>query len=116
MAKNRITELKLKLKQDTLDQLRLNQHNEQLELEETHIMEFNNFNQNWDKTMNDFQAHSQNLLKALEEKQNRELEDLRNTLEKKLPQEFKPSPEFLNLQKIQLNLAKQARYSDAHQV
>jgi len=44
MAKNRITELKLKLKQDTLDQLRLNQHNEQLELEETHIMEFNNFN------------------------------------------------------------------------
>ena len=58
MAKTRITELKQKLRQDTIDHLLLNQRNEQLELEETHIMEFNNFNQNWDKTMNDFENHS----------------------------------------------------------
>lgn len=45
MAKNRIEELKEKLKNDKLDELRLNQHNECLELEETHILEFNNFNQ-----------------------------------------------------------------------
>lgn len=44
MAKNRIAELKEKLKSDKLDELKLSQHNECLELEETHILEFNNFN------------------------------------------------------------------------
>ena len=67
---------------------------------ESHIMEFNNFNQHWDQTMNTFNQHSQELLMNLEQKQNQDLEKLREDLDKKLPKEFKPSAEYLNLSKI----------------
>lgn len=54
MAKNRIAELKTQKKQKQLDELNIRQQNDCLELEETHIMEFNNFNQQWDQRMNEF--------------------------------------------------------------
>lgn len=116
MAKNRIKELKEQKKQMDMDELQTRQQNENIELEETHIMEFNNFNQEWDKRMNEFQVHSSQLIKALEEKHISEHEEYRNSLEEKLPIKFKPSPELLNLRKIQVNLAKQKDYKEAHQV
>lgn len=99
-----------------MDELQTRQQNENIELEETHIMEFNNFNQDWDKRMNEFQVHSSQLIKALEDKHISEHEDFRNRLEETLPIKFKPSPELLNLRKIQISLAKQKEYKEAHQV
>ena len=116
MAKNRIKELREQKKQMDMDELQTRQQNENIELEETHIMEFNNFNQEWDKRMNEFQIHSSQLIKALEDKHISEHEEYRNSLEQKLPIKFKPSPELLNLRKIQLSLAKQKEYKEAHQV
>jgi hypothetical protein len=58
-----------------LDELQSRQQNENIELEETHVLEFNNFNQEWDKRMNEFQVHSQSLIKALEDKHVEQMED-----------------------------------------
>lgn len=116
MAKNRIKELKEQKKQMDLDELQTRQQNENIELEETHILEFNNFNQEWDKRMNDFQMHSSQLIKALEEKHIAQHEEYRASWEEKVPVKFKPSPELLNLRRIQVNLAKQKEYAEAHQV
>ena len=116
MAKNRIKELKQQKKQIDLDELQTRQQNENIELEETHILEFNNFNQEWDKRMNEFQMHSSQLIKALEDKHIAQHEDYRAQLEEKLPNIFKPSPELLNLRRVQLNLAKQKEYKEAHEV
>ena len=44
MAKNRISELKASKKNKMIEELAMRQQNECLELEETHIMEFNQFN------------------------------------------------------------------------
>lgn len=79
-------------------------------------MEFNQFNQQWDQRMNEFQQHGHGLLKAMEERHIKELDDYSAELEKSLPNIFKPSAELLNMRKIQLNLAKQKNYSDAHAV
>jgi len=116
MAKNRIKELKEQKKQMDLDELQTRQQNENIELEETHILEFNNFNQEWDKRMNEFQMHSSQLVKALEEKHIQQHEEYRNGLEEKIAFRFKPSPELLNLKRIQTNLARQKEYKEAHQV
>lgn len=116
MAKNRIKELKEQKKQMDLDELMTRQQNENIELEETHILEFNNFNQEWDKRMNEFQMHSSQLIKGLEEKHIGQHEEYRKELEEKVPIKFKPSPELLNLRKIQVSLAKQKEYKEAHQV
>lgn len=44
----------------------------------------------------------------------KELEDYSKQLEEELPNIFKPSAELLNLKKIQLSLAKQKNYTEAH--
>lgn len=116
MAKNRIAELKDQKKQKDLDELNIRQQNDCLELEETHIMEFNQFNQTWDQRMNEFQQHGLGLIKEKEELQHRELEDKAKELEETLPNIFKPSAELLNLRQIERNLAKQKNYAEAHAV
>ncbi len=116
MAKNRIAELKDQKKNKESDELKIRQQNDCLELEETHIMEFNQFNQTWDQRMNEFQQHGMSLIKQLEDKHIQQLELYAQDLEKDLPTNFKPSAELLNLRKIQLSLAKQKNYTEAHQV
>lgn len=116
MAKNRIAELKQQKKDKAIEELAIRQQNDCLELEETHILEFNQFNQKWDQNMNEFQQHGMGLIKAQEERQMKALEDYSKQLEEELPNIFKPSAELLNLKKIQLSLAKQKNYTEAHQV
>lgn len=116
MAKNRIKELKEQKKQMDLEELLNRQQNENIELEETHILEFNNFNQDWDKRMNAFQVHSSSLIKDLEQKHINKHEEWKEKLDERIPIKFKPSSELLNLRRIQINLAKQKEYKEAHQV
>lgn len=66
--------------------------------------------------MNEFQQHGMGLIKDLEEKHMSELNDYSKELEQDLPDIFKPSSELLNLKKIQISLAKQKNYTEAHQV
>lgn len=116
MAKNRIKELKEQIKRRDEEELEMRNHSELFELEERHIDEFNAFNTKWDEKMNEFQIHSAQLIKALEEKHLEEVQEHREKAEDKIGDNFKASPELLNLQAIQKSLAKQEEYQEAHKV
>ena len=51
MAKNRIEELKLQEFQRRREELIFNQTKEREEVEQAHIMEYQEFNKNWDDTL-----------------------------------------------------------------
>ena len=51
MAKNRIEELKLQDFQRRREELIYNQTKEREEVEQAHIMEYQEFNKNWDDTL-----------------------------------------------------------------
>lgn len=116
MAHNRIKELKEQLKQREENELQYRHQNDLYELEETHITEFNNFNEEWDKRMNEFQVHSAQLIQSLEEKHEKELKSHREELEQKMGDTYKKSPELLSMISMQKNLAKQKEYQQAHQI
>lgn len=84
------------------------------DLEQTHITEFNRFNEEWDAKMNEFQIHSAGLLQALETKHVQEIKEYREELEKTMNDNFKASTELLGLWSTQKNLAKQQEYQQAH--
>lgn len=100
MAKNRVAEIKAQEIQKFKDNLKSKQLSEKLEVEEAHLVEFNQFNQLWDKKMAEFQENAFGLEKNLIEKHDRQMQDLRTNLEKQLPPKAKMSPELLNLRKI----------------
>ncbi|CDW71390.1 UNKNOWN [Stylonychia lemnae] len=116
MAKNRIEELKHQEFQRRREELIFNQTKEREEVEQAHIMEYQEFNKNWDDTLAQIEAQDQQAIQALEEKHVRELEENRQVLEQKLPLTFKQSAELLNLRQIEQNLARQKSYAEAHQV
>ena len=116
MAMNRIKELKKQLEAQNKEDISLRHQGDLTELEETHIAEFNEFNQDWDKRMNEFQQHSAQLLSALDEKHEQQYEEERKRLEENMPDLFKPSPSLIELQTQHKNLAKQKNYQQAHQI
>ena len=66
--------------------------------------------------MNEFQSHSQNLIKSLEEKQDLEFKENREILEVRFQPEIMPSSELRNMRKIQFGLGKQKNYGEAHKI
>jgi len=116
LAKNRISELKKKEKQRQDESLRQKQMNEKLEIEQAHLVEFNEFNREWDEKMNDFHSHAQILEKGMLEKHEQEIMEFRDNIDHNLPERPKLSAELLNQRKIQENLARQKDYQEAHKV
>lgn len=106
MAKNRITELKDQDFGRRREELAMNQAKEREEVEQAHILEYQEFNKNWDEAMQKTQEEHEQMIKALEEKHVRELEDNRSKLENTLPTQPKCSAELLNNKAIQLQLAR----------
>lgn len=74
----------------------LNQAKEREEVEQAHIMEYQEFNKNWDEVMKKTEEEHEQLLKQMEEKHVKELEDNRSKLEQGLPTVPKASAEMLN--------------------
>lgn len=116
MAMNRVKELKEQLKNKNDFELQERHEGDLAELEETHIMEFNQFNQEWDKIMNQFQIHASELIKSLEEKHDAQLQEEREMVIQKIGDRYKKSPELLSLISTQKNLAKQKEYREAHKI
>jgi len=116
MTNNRIKELKEEIKNRGNQELKMRHDSDLAELEETHISEFNTFNEEWDKHMNAFQIHSSELIKAMEEKHDNQLLEEREKIQAKFGDNFKRSPELLSLISTQVNLAKQKQYQEAHQI
>ena len=106
MAKNRITELK---EQDFLrrkESLAYAQAKEREEVEQAHILEYQEFNKNWDEVMRKTMEDHEMTIRSLEEKHVHELEENRAKLDQGLPTQPKQSAELLNNKKIQEQLAR----------
>ena len=101
MAKNRIEELKTQDFQRRREEMIYNQTKEREEVEQAHIMEYQEFNKNWDDNLAQLEAQDQEAVRSLEDKHIRELEQNRQDLEQRLPMTFKLSAELLNLKTIQ---------------
>lgn len=100
MAKNRIEELKVQDFNRRREQLIFDQAREREEVEQAHLMEYQDFNKRWDEALAQMEAQDQQAIRALEERHIRDLEENRQMLEQKLPLTFKLSAELLNLKTI----------------
>ena len=77
MAKTRIEELKSQDFQRRREELIYNQTRERDEVEQAHIMEYQEFNKNWDETLAQMENQDQQAVNGLEEKHVHELEQNR---------------------------------------
>lgn len=62
IAKNRLDELKIHEENRRKEAMRSRQIAERLGIEEAHMLEFQNFNQIWDKKMSDYENHIEELV------------------------------------------------------
>eukprot|EP00347_Sterkiella_histriomuscorum_P005426 403356662 len=116
MARNRINELKLKQSTNRWDELMKRQEEEKQEVEQAHILEYQQFNRAWDEQTLQQQEDHQRQMDELENKHTKELEDNRVKLENELSTIPKASSELLNMKKIQEQLGLQGDYKGAHQM
>jgi hypothetical protein len=70
-------------------------------------MKFNEFNQSRDEKMQLLEEKSEDLERQMRQRHVEQIEKETEELEEKLKRKPKPSPELLNLRRIQDNLAKQ---------
>jgi len=115
IAKNRLEELKLHEENRRKEAMRSRQIAERLGVEEAHMLEFQQFNIVWDKKMNEYEQHVEEMVEAMNERHQGELREFQRKL---LGKQAKPkwSRELLNLRKIQEHLAKQKDYTEAHKM
>ncbi|CDW85760.1 UNKNOWN [Stylonychia lemnae] len=92
------------------------QEREKSDLEKQHTDEFENFTMSWDQEIRNIQETSAILIEQMRQKHAREIEELRMYLEQSISLNFKPSPELLNLRKVQQTLSKQKNYTEAKKV
>ena len=115
IAQNRLEELKMHEENRRKEAMRSRQIAERLGVEEAHMLEFQQFNEIWDKKMRDYEAHAAELVEAMKERHAAELRDFQSTLLKKQTRP-KFSRELLDLRRIQEHLARQKDYSEAHKI
>jgi hypothetical protein len=81
MAKNRIEELKIQDYNRRREQLVYDQAREREEVEQAHLMEYQDFNKRWDEALAQIEQQDQQAIRALEERHIRDLEENRQMLE-----------------------------------
>lgn len=115
IAKNRLEELKLHEENRRREAMRSRQIAERLGVEEAHMLEFQQFNMIWDKKMQEYEAHAEELVETMKERHGAELRDYQRRL---MAKQVRPkySKDLLNLRKIQETLAKQKDYGEAHKM
>uniref|UniRef100_A0A7S2UZK5 Uncharacterized protein n=1 Tax=Fibrocapsa japonica TaxID=94617 RepID=A0A7S2UZK5_9STRA len=115
IAKNRLEELKLHEENRRKEAMRSRQIAERLGVEEAHMLEFQQFNMVWDRKMEEYEHHAQELVRAMKERHMAELREFqRNLLERQQRPKF--SRELLDLRKIQEHLARSKDYQEAHKI
>jgi hypothetical protein len=115
IAKNRLDELKLHEENRRREAMRSRQIAERLGVEEAHMLEFQQFNLIWDRNMQEYEKHAEELGEAMKERHASELRDYQRRL---MGRQIRPkySKDLLNLRKIQETLAKQKDYAEAHKI
>ncbi len=106
----KIEDLTKKLKVKKKKDLEMTHYNELENLEISYKRELENFNNYWDEQFKDLEEKSARLEKELIEKHKKEMNDLLNTLEVKLPKNIKFSKEYYELKSQEENLVKFQRY------
>lgn len=81
MAKTRVSELKHDLQKKRRDELRASHVNQKLEVEKTHLEEFNHFNDFWDKKMIEFDSEAKRVEDELMERHVEEYRKVNEELE-----------------------------------
>lgn len=110
MAKKRIKELKEKDDLEKKNMIKSKHANERMQLEEAHLNEFNQFNEFWDRKMEEFTDQAKIIEQQMLEKHKNELESFLEEMDKVIPVKPKDSAELLNSRKIQESLARQQKF------
>lgn len=114
LARTRLEQLKEHEENRRREELRSQQLAERLGVEEAHMKELQEFNEIWDRKVNEFEAHAENLRNTLAARHQAEhatsMERLRRETEPRTP---RWSRDLLNLRKIQETLAKMKKYAEA---
>ncbi|CAM9392637.1 unnamed protein product [Heterosigma akashiwo] len=115
IAKNRLEELKMHEENRRKEAMRSRQIAERLGVEEAHMLEFQQFNMVWDRKMENYEQHAQDLILSMKE---RHAAELRQFQQKLLDNQPRPkfSRELLDLRRIQEHLAKGKDYQEAHKI
>eukprot|EP01035_Chromulina_nebulosa_P020284 gene20284-26331_t len=115
IAKNRAEELKLHEENRRREELRAKHIKERLGLEESHMADFKEKNEEHDKKMASYELLAEELVESMKQRHIAELKEFQNKIEDK---QIKPklSKELLNLRKIQETLAKRKDYAEAHKM
>lgn len=95
--------------------LRSRQVAQRLGIEEAHMLEFQQFNAMWDRTMKEYEERAAELLEAMRQRHELDLQQLRQKAADAVSR-LKHSSKLLDLRKIEQRLAKQAEYAEAHRV
>mmetsp|Transcript_8477 Transcript_8477/g.20741 ORF Transcript_8477/g.20741 Transcript_8477/m.20741 type:complete len:259 (-) Transcript_8477:1994-2770(-) len=115
VAKKRFEELKSHEANRRRESMKAQQVKERLGVEEAHMLEYQQFNSQWDQKCNDYEEQSQNQTNAMKD---RHLDELKDFQQRLLERQQKPkfSPILLNYRKIEEHLARSKNYSEAHKV
>mmetsp|Transcript_36517 Transcript_36517/g.76662 ORF Transcript_36517/g.76662 Transcript_36517/m.76662 type:complete len:241 (+) Transcript_36517:204-926(+) len=115
VAKKRFEELKSHEANRRRETMKAQQVKEMLGVEEAHMLEYQQFNSQWDQKCNDYEEQWNNHVKAMKE---RHLDELKEFQQKLLEKQQKPkfSPVLLNYRQIEEHLARSKNYSEAHKV
>lgn len=115
VAKKRFEELKSHEANRRRETMKAQQVKERLGVEEAHMLEYQQFNSQWDQKCNDYEEQWQHQMNAMKE---RHLDELKEFQQRLLEKQQKPkfSPVLLNYRKIEEHLARSKNYSEAHKV
>lgn len=115
VAKKRFDELKSHEANRRRETMKAQQVKERLGVEEAHMLEYQQFNSQWDDKCKEYEEQCQNQINTMKERHLSELKEFqRKLLEKQQKPKF--SPVLLNYRKIEEHLARSKNYSEAHKV
>lgn len=115
IAKKRLEELHAHEESRKEESLRSRQVAQRLGVEEAHMLEFQQFNGMWDRTMREYEDRASELLEAMRQRHELALQELRAKMTE-AGKRVRHSPKLLDLRRIEQTLAKRGEYAEAHRV
>lgn len=109
----KIAALKVKLKKQQLDMLKLSHLDEKETMEKNYQNESKNFNSNWDNIIEAYLEKCSAEVQEFHKKHQEDILNEKNRLENTLHMFFKPSPALLNMIKCKEKAVKVGKYSEA---
>ena len=115
IAKKRLEELRQHEENRREEDLRSRQIAQRLGIEEAHMLEFQQFNAMWDRTMKEYEERAGELLEAMRQRHELDAQEFR-AKHTATPSAPKQSSKLLDLRRIERTLAKQGQYVEAQKV